>query len=419
MKKLKEHLENNLIGFKFDFAGEILPNWRNGTLALNDFTIECGSVDNDNVDIPEDVPLSENYTRFRVQVDRLELKLSLKRFLAGRGWIEEAMIDGARGIVDKRFVRWIEGWRWKPHQNELNTERLQLRNVHLNVIQARGYAPYSLTVIQASLPRLRLPWLFYDILNADGAHGIFDGHSLFSLHSLPPQQQHRNKNLKHFRMLGLDVKHLAAGADSASPLHWVTRGSVDIEAFLQLPLENESDESQDGSLVDSFRERILESSLVDSFRERVLESSLDLFQERCDDTLDLLKTESKQLTTVDVQTEFTFRNLRARQPTPKEFADALGHSSRLKMALLRPVLGYLNEHRPEIPLTCTLSLQKSQFEGVWGGWESGLFGGVAGGLDEAFRALVWDPEKRMKRIGRIGRYTLQALLQNKPLLSVD
>lgn len=101
---------------------------------------------------------------------------------------------------------------------------------------------------------------------------------------------------------------------------------------------------------------------------------------------------------VAFQVDFLFRNLRAKLP-----AEELNHP---RGALLRPVIGYVNEHRPLIPLSCHFTLKQSRFDGAWSGYESGLIGSLAGGLEGAFQKLVWDPERRMQRIGKIGRWTL-------------
>lgn len=101
---------------------------------------------------------------------------------------------------------------------------------------------------------------------------------------------------------------------------------------------------------------------------------------------------------VAFQVDFVFRNLRAKLPA-EEINNARG-------TFLRPVIGYVNEHRPLIPLSCHFIIPQSNFEGAWSGFESGLIGSLAGGLEGSFQKLVWDPERRMQRIGKIGRWTL-------------
>ena len=202
--------------------------------------MELGDVKQSETEIPsyeESVPFTENYTRFSIQLDRLDVRISFRRWLEGRGWLEEVFIDGAKGILDKRWVRAIEGWKWKGRPGDFDLDSLELRNVHLSIIQPSGFRPYSVTVLSASVPRLRASWLFYDLMSAESAHGIFDGKSLFALHtaaSAASTAAQEERELKHFRMLGLDVRHLSQGScDNA--LGWVTRGTVDIEGFYQLP----------------------------------------------------------------------------------------------------------------------------------------------------------------------------------------
>ena len=75
--------------------------------------MELGDVKQSETEIPsyeESVPFTENYTRFSIQLDRLDVRISFRRWLEGRGWLEEVFIDGAKGILDKRWVRAIEGF---------------------------------------------------------------------------------------------------------------------------------------------------------------------------------------------------------------------------------------------------------------------------------------------------------------------
>lgn len=225
------------LGWKVALGTAIVPNWRDGRITLKDVTIDFGDLSVADELVPpyeEEVPLGDNYTRFSVQLDRMDVRISLRRWLEGRGWLEEVLIDGARGTLDKRWVRMIEGWRWKRRSDDFDLDSLQLRNVHLSIIQPRGYRPYSVTILSASVPRLRASWLFYDLLSADSAHGIFDGRSLFTLHTAFNKDA-EERELKHFRMLGLDVRHLSQSGSGDNALGWVTRGTVDIEGFYQLP----------------------------------------------------------------------------------------------------------------------------------------------------------------------------------------
>lgn len=239
------------LGWKVALGTAIVPNWRDGRITLKDVTIDFGDLSLSDDLVPpyeEEVPLKDNYTRFSVQLERMDVRISLRRWLEGRGWLEEVLIDGARGTLDKRWVRMIEGWRWKRRPNDFDLDSLQLRNVHLSIIQPRGYRPYNVTILSASIPRLRASWLFYDLISAESAHGIFDGRSLFTLHTAHNKDDDE-RELKHFRMLGLDVRHLnQSSGDNA--LGWVTRGTVDIEGFYQLPKTGTGTDRKQSGLFD-------------------------------------------------------------------------------------------------------------------------------------------------------------------------
>lgn len=271
------------MGWKVSFGSAIVPNWRDGRITLRDVSIDLGDINQQDHEIPPyevEVPLIENYTRFSVQLDRLDVRISLKRWLEGRGWLEEVLIDGARGVLDKRWVRAIEGWKWKNRPGDFDLNSLQLRNIHLSIVQPHGYLPYNVTILSANVPRLRASWLFYDLLSAESAHGIFDGKSLFTLHTATKSKAIKantvpikdlnlestsssssERELKHFRMLGLDVRHLSqSSADNA--LGWVTRGTVDIEGFYQMPPDKEIargsvDINFDNFNTETFKEKLL------------------------------------------------------------------------------------------------------------------------------------------------------------------
>lgn len=260
-------------GWKVSLGSEIVPNWRDGRITLRDVSFELGDINQKDEEIPiyeEEVPVNENYTRFSVQVERLDVRISLRRWLEGRGWLEEVFIDGAKGTLDKRWIRAIEGWRWKARPGDFDLDSLQLRNVHLSIIQPRGFHPYSVTILSASVPRLRASWLFYDLLSAESAHGIFDGRSLFTLHTATGNDERR---LKHFRMLGLNVRHLSQSS-SDNALGWVTRGTVDIEGFYQLPCMTR--DKNNNPRIGSF-----DFNPADTLKEKLL---LPLLEKRSDDS---------------------------------------------------------------------------------------------------------------------------------------
>jgi len=452
------------IGWRVSFTedSEINANWRDGRLCFKDVQITCGDVTMKDEEIPsyeDPVPLEESYTRFDVKIDKIELNLSLRRYLEGRGLVTGAFVEGLQGVLDRRWLRALrkeDDSAQRPLGFEIN-EGVVLQDVQVRVIQPRGYQSYNVNLLAAKLPRLRQRWFFYDCISADSAHGVFDGHALFAWHIPKELVQDVNvQRLRHFRMLGLNVKQLAQGHSSDHALAWVTKGSVDIEGFLQLPSAGDKSAGRKGSLsepddsfiLDTFKEKILlnllkrtsasprEDSLSQAeFYDRSLRPRLALMlpeelMRLSDKAVQLpsrlvesLFADAKASLAADdpavtanlflkasndsiaLQVTFTFRNLRARLPPTHELPLT-------RASLLRPVIAYINEHRPGIPLSTTIVLPQERFAGAWSGWECGVFGGVANGLEVALENLVWDPERRLRRIGKVGRWTVQGIIRN-------
>jgi hypothetical protein len=493
------------IGWEVSFGedSEMLANWRTGRVILQGLRVRCGEAGVSEDRVPDwsaapSVPLNESYTRFDVKVERAELKLSLQRLWQGRGLVEEAVVEGVRGVLDRRWLRAREGRRQLADAvpGFDVSGGVQLQDVQVQVLQPRGYRSYVVTLLAARLPRLRQRWFFHDCLAAESAHGVFDGQALFAWH-VPTGTANDCadvRRLRHFRMLGLDVQMLAQGQSSDHALAWVTRGSVDIEGFLQLPVEPRgqetarlwsADRGRDAdadALLGTLREKLLMRLLrpgnasagdipgtlppspLDSFYtrlrprlERLLSPGLlqlsdeaalvpgrlaAMLMERkprtgrlkaplltpntCPFAVGLARTMDTEgasstgstgdprataglfmaasADSLALQVDFTFRNVRARLPPHHELPLA-------RASLLRPVLAYINAHRPGIPLSAQLVVPRSAFRDAWCGWECGVFGGIAGALEGALEQLVWDPQRRMERIGRVSRWTFHELVR--------
>lgn len=52
----------------------------------------------------EEVDLYPNWTRFHVNVDTIDVSLSLWQWLDGKGLVKDAVVNGVRGVVGKHFT---------------------------------------------------------------------------------------------------------------------------------------------------------------------------------------------------------------------------------------------------------------------------------------------------------------------------
>ncbi|KAJ3505041.1 hypothetical protein NLJ89_g7620 [Agrocybe chaxingu] len=129
-----------------------------------------------------------NYTMFDLNIDSVDVTLSLKRWLDGKGLVESAVVRGVRGVVDRRNVFWDPDnpldpalFRHTSQPGDFELESLQLEDVLVTVYQPGDFRPYTSSIFRADIRTFRKRWMFYDFLCAENVVGQFDN-CLFSLH---------------------------------------------------------------------------------------------------------------------------------------------------------------------------------------------------------------------------------------------
>jgi distribution and morphology protein 31 len=125
---------------------------------------------------------------FDLNLDEVEVTLSLKRWLDGKGLVKDAKIKGVRGVVDRRSVWWDtskpllpEDWRHATRPGDFEFESLQVEDALMTVYQPGGQRPFNVSIFNATIGPLRKRWMFYDMMSAEAITGQFDN-CLFSLH---------------------------------------------------------------------------------------------------------------------------------------------------------------------------------------------------------------------------------------------
>lgn len=78
-----------------------------------------------------------------------------------------------RGVVDRRHIAWSDDWKpvRKRPDLRIGSADFEIDGFHVEdllvTILNPAFRPYSMSVFNASLPRLRRQWLMYDIMSAD------------------------------------------------------------------------------------------------------------------------------------------------------------------------------------------------------------------------------------------------------------
>ncbi|KAI8979481.1 mitochondrial distribution and morphology protein family 31/32 [Mycotypha africana] len=236
----------------------------------------------------------KNWMWFDLMIDKVEVKLSFMRWMDGKGLVQSAELQGVRGVVDRRHVRWDPDVPYDPvaarHKytpGDFELEKFIIEDLLVTVYQPNGFRPYPVSIFNAQLDRFRKQWLFYDILCATSIVGSFDK-CLFSVHSpqleksVLEQSGHIDSSKKGFRshdiyhyfhnkkpdpkgvlvggeskrfgvltdddmrkqgykrksrlrIDGVNIDHINRGVDG--PPGWITSGTVDVTADIYIPQE--------------------------------------------------------------------------------------------------------------------------------------------------------------------------------------
>ncbi|UZJ51642.1 hypothetical protein CBS101457_000962 [Exobasidium rhododendri] len=201
--------------------------------------------------------INSNFSMFDLSVDTIEVKLSFSRWLDGKGLVEDAVVQGVRGIVDRRNVFWDKEKPYDPREarrqgknSGFELASLTVSDFLVTVYQPGDFRPFNFSIFEAQIPRLRRQWLFYDILCADRITGQVDG-CLLSLHK--PQSIGRTtgkereimtgrwKTLSRLRIDGINIDHIQNQSDVHGPVSWIRSGQFDLVADIKLPKEASSD----------------------------------------------------------------------------------------------------------------------------------------------------------------------------------
>ncbi|KAF9924801.1 Mitochondrial distribution and morphology protein 31, mitochondrial precursor [Linnemannia zychae] len=275
-------------GVKVKFEAAIVPNWKDGRITLRNVVMSKRAEQPLGVDptsslvhkgedhsghghehddshhgTPTEEEIDTNFTMFDLTIDQIDVTLSAKRWLDGKGLIEDASIKGIRGVIDRTHVWWDPGVEYIPEEarrkhvpGDFELESLQLEDMLVTVLQPDGFRPYTVSVFSAQFPCFRKQWLFYDMLCADSMVGMFDG-CLFSCYTAQrentdTQTDNKWKRTTRFKIDDVKIDHLNAGVEG--PFGWIYAGTVDITCDVKIP--NEPHEDVLSKLVNDIVEKI-------------------------------------------------------------------------------------------------------------------------------------------------------------------
>jgi len=377
-----------------------------------------------------------NYTQFDLTIETVNVTLSFLKWWNGKGPLKDVEIKGVRGEVDRRSVAGTGpvdplSYRYEHEPGDFEIDYFKIEDLKVTVHQPAGFRPFEASIFSCELPQLRKQWLFYDLLSASNMSGSYDG-SLFTIHT--PQVDgalggdHHSvvdtfgnpdawKKSTRFRIDGLRVDHLNRGVDG--PFGWIYEGQVDIVADVMLPADEEEGLSK---VVADFYDQL--EDLVVSNRLRLLKR---------DDAEDLprppnpffnspypstnavvppsLLPEEDQKMPHDKNRQYVVFDLRIRLHDVKAAVPLLTRDiGYINQALVRPIVAYINAKRTYIPVACRFAKRRSDFDGSWTVYDSGLMNDLSAETYSAFARNVEDQHLRVRRLKKVSGWTLSLLI---------
>ncbi|EJS43366.1 mdm31p [Saccharomyces arboricola H-6] len=344
-----------------------------------------------------------NYTQFDLTIDQVDISLNFRKWINGKGILDEVTINGLRGVIDRTHVVWKKNDDPKNYLNvyqpgDFEISKFTMNDVLCTLYQPNGFRPFQISIFNCDLPQLRKHWLFYDILNANNINGTYDN-SMFTIHKkFRTDDQHQDpkllwKQMTRFRVDNLDIDHLNAGIEG--PLGWISEGRVNMIGDVLLPDKDAaSDSLQLTEILTEIGDRLIKEA-------KRYTSSFPLVGPRFSRTVDEIDPNDYFIM------DFSLRlyNVKAEVPL---FTSGLTY---INSALIRPIVGYINSHRTYIPIKCRLVKKKSDFEGAWTIYDSYLMRDLSAEAYDAFAHYSADDEKRSLRLRRVGFWSLQLVLQ--------
>lgn len=351
-------------------------------------------------------PPQETWTMFDLNIDSVDVELSLWRWLDGKGLVKDASIKGIRGVLDRRGVKWDydnplepKDFRHAHHPGDFELESFTIEDLLITVYQPSDFRPYNVSIFKGELGTFRKQWLCHDFLAAHAMTGQFDN-SLYSLHK--PQSISRTHNydvdrVSRFRIDGVAVDHLQAAAGMTGPTAWITHGKMDAVVDITFPFQ------QDEDLFNAIMEGLNNLGAVVQDENRRIPGQAQLTKPALKSPDQTQQQDeiaySKERVTVDI--DLRFRDVKASVPY---YTSDLTYTNN---ALVRPIVAFINANRTLIPILSHVEMAIDEFDGSWTIWETGLMSAVSERIYDALAHHVTSTEANNQRVKYVTLWSLQ------------
>ncbi|GAA5951193.1 hypothetical protein JCM3765_002411 [Sporobolomyces pararoseus] len=403
--------------------------------------------------------LVAGWTHFHLSIDTVEVSLSLRRWLDGKGLVKNAAVRGVRGVIERSHIEYDPdaptdrfAFRNKPKPGDFHLESLQIEDFLVTIYQPENFRPYTFSIFNADIRKLRKQWLFYDLMSAESITGQIDN-CLFSLHrpqsigrttfeeELEASLKSKWSRMSRFRIDGVPIDHMQSSSDTGV-MSWVTSGRLDLVADIRFPREDQKDLDLSrlvNDLVDDITDRfsgaregggeqripgrvslsrdalkvpVESEGSTASEKERLERRKALRFAKAVKTTGDeeeIMRRmneepqgdeeEEEEDKIVSIELDLRFKDLKAHVPY---FTSNLSY---VNNALIRPIVAFINSNRTLIPIHCQIDLGLSEFNGSWTTYDVGILERMS---EQVYAALAHHVQSQNdQRIQTVGLWTLQ------------
>ncbi|GAA5836924.1 hypothetical protein JCM11251_005824 [Rhodosporidiobolus azoricus] len=392
------------------------------------------------------------WTHFHLSLATVEVSLSLRRWLDGKGLIKDAAIRGVRGVVERSHIIYDPdapkdrfAYRNKPRPGDFWLDSLQIEDFLVTIYQPQHFRPYTFSIFNADIRRFRKHWLFYDLMSAESITGQVDN-CLFSLHKPQSIGRTSEEDLKdarwsrmsRFRIDGVPIDHVQSRSDTGV-MSWLTSGRFDLVADIRFPRED--DELDLSAIVDRVVDEIGGRLGMESIgngddpskripgRQALSREALEAPKKEDDEIareerkkavrfaketsaaaegveLDEkafaengMEGEEEEDKFVSMDLDIRFKDLKASVPY---FTSDLSY---VNNALIRPIVAFINRNHTLIPIRCHLDIGLSEFNGSWTTYDVGILEMMS---EQVYAALAHHVQhSNEQRLQTVGLWTLQ------------
>ncbi|EJU04401.1 hypothetical protein DACRYDRAFT_20942 [Dacryopinax primogenitus] len=402
-------------GWEIAYESATVPRWRDATLSFKNVYVSqkptTYTVTNEDGTTEE----RASYMTVNLDIDSIDVTLSLWRWLDGKGLVKNAVVKGVRGVMDRRDVYWDPDriynpadFRHKGSPGAFELESLRIEDALITVYQTKRFRPFFVSIYKAEIGRFRRQWMCYDFISAESIVGQFDN-CLFSVHK--PQSVSRTrdaamkdegwKRLSRLRIDGVNIDHLKATLSSDVGLwSWIQSGKLDAVLDIRFPSHPDDDLDLQQIISNITAELAEQLDRIPGQRELArpaLEVPGDLEIEEAAIAQDLAGDTKPRKVEIDI--DLRFRDLKASVPL---WTNELSY---MNNALIRPIVAFINANRTLLPIRCHIVKDLSEFDGSWTLWETGLMDDIA---IKTYEALAYHVQHGMNRnIRAVSLWSLQ------------